>query len=219
MRDCDCDSRQRKGPDTTATKAAHEKGSSRASCSRATFLPVHRQEMHMTLPVPEHEPHDSPCRSAAFLPRLIPGQPLPSAGRLGPASTRPSGQPPSCAPCPGRHPSWRPPAGAAPSWQRHLSACSDDTPAAHLRQAVAWTSWLWKLPQARTACCQGPRRCRTPRTRSPTHAAQGQQAAPVSLGGGRQPAGLCCAQQCQTACTSQPAKLARRLRLLAQRDS
>ena len=43
----------------------HAKGSSRGSCSLATFLPVQRQEMHITLPVPEQDPQDSVAASDA----------------------------------------------------------------------------------------------------------------------------------------------------------
>lgn len=49
------------------------------SCSRATFFPVHRHAMHMTLPVPEHDPQRSPATvTGPLLVFLISGTFVPS---------------------------------------------------------------------------------------------------------------------------------------------
>lgn len=54
-----------------------KKGSKRMSCSRATFLPVQRQAIHITLPVPEQEPQRSPATAT------VPDGAEPMSGILG----------------------------------------------------------------------------------------------------------------------------------------
>lgn len=49
-------------PGSPPTQTLRVKGSTRGSCSVASFFPVHRHEVHMTLPVPAqlaHEPLSS----------------------------------------------------------------------------------------------------------------------------------------------------------------
>ena len=91
------------------------------SCSRATFLPVHRQPMHITLPVPEQQAHRSAPATAA-----APASATPRSGLTGSAPAAADAAAVECAaPTPPQEPQMMYPVPYhARAWLWHGRQCS-----------------------------------------------------------------------------------------------